>query len=78
MPEAAMYEDDGMMLWKDQVRAPVDVICVQPIPKAARMQCPTERQFGLRILSPYPCHHPGTGLLVDYIRHVRPGFHLGT
>jgi hypothetical protein len=37
MPEAAMNEDDSMMPWKHEVWAPMEVLCVQPVSKAARM-----------------------------------------
>ena len=74
MPEAAVYEDHGAVFRKYEVRPPVNLAGMKPEAKAARMQCPPERQFGLRVLSPYLRHHPGTGLLVHDIGHMRPGF----
>ena len=74
MPEAAVYEDHGAMLRKNEVRPPVNLSGMKPEAKAARVQCPPESQLGLRVLSPYSRHHPGTGLLVHDIGHMRPGF----
>jgi hypothetical protein len=32
-----------------------------------------KHEFGSSVLSPYPGHHPGAGLLVHYVSHKRPG-----
>ncbi len=74
MPEAAMHEDDGTMLRKNEVRPPVNLAGMKPEAKAARVQCPPESQLGLRVLAPYSRHHSGAGLLIHDIGHMRPGF----
>lgn len=74
MPEAAVHEDHGAVLRKDKVRSTVDLAGMKPEAKTARVQCPPESQLGPSVLSPDPRHHPGTGLLVHDIGHIRPGF----
>lgn len=78
MPEAAVYEDHGMMFRKNDVRPSVNLAGMNPEAKAARMQRPPEKQFGLCVLSSDPGHHPGASLLVHDIGHVRPGFRSST
>ena len=74
MPEAAMYEDNSAVLRKNKVRSTVNLAGMKPEAETARVQCPPEGQLGLGVLSPDPRHHPGTGLLVHDIGHIRPGF----
>jgi hypothetical protein len=74
MPEAAMYEDNSAVLRKNKVRSTVNLAGMKPEAETARVQCPPESQLGLGVLSPYSRHHPGTGLLVHDIGHIRPGF----
>ena len=74
VPEAAVHEDHGAVLRKDKVRSTMNLAGMKPEAKTARVQCPPESQLGLGVLSPDPRHHPGTGLLVHDIGHIRPGF----
>lgn len=74
VPEAAVHEDHGTVLRKDKVRSTVNLAGMKPEAKTARVQCPPESQLGPGVLSPDPRHHPGTGLLVHDIGHIRPGF----
>jgi hypothetical protein len=74
MPEAAVYEDHSAMLWKNKVRPSVNLAGMKPEAKTVRVQCLPENELGLRVLSPYSRHHPGSGLLVHDIGHMRPGF----
>ncbi|RKQ70573.1 hypothetical protein BCL74_2521 [Oceanibaculum indicum] len=74
VPEAAMHEDHGAVLWKDKVRSAVNLAEMKPEAETARVQCPPESQLRLGVLSPDPRHHPGTGLLVHDIGHICPGF----
>jgi hypothetical protein len=74
VPEAAVHEDHGAVLRKDKVRSTVNLAGMKPEAETARVQCPPESQLGLGVLSPDPRHHPGTGLLVHDIDHIRPGF----
>jgi hypothetical protein len=74
MPEAAVYKHHSAVLRKDKVRSAVNIAGMKPETKTARVQCPPESQLGLGVFSPDPRHHPGTGLLVHDIGHIRPGF----
>ncbi len=74
VPEAAVHEDHGAVLRKDKVRSTVNLAGMKPEAETARVQCPPESQLGLGVLSPDPRHHPGTGLLVHDIGHIRPSF----
>jgi hypothetical protein len=74
VPEAALNEDHDAMLRKDKVWSTVNLAGMKPEAETARVQCPPESQFGLGVISPDPRHHPGRGLLVDNIGHIRPGF----
>ena len=74
MPEATMYEDDGMVLRHHDVRLAGSTFRVKAIALADRMQGTTQRQFGLRVLSTDPGHHAGAGLAVDDVCHLPPGF----
>lgn len=74
MPEAAVHKDDGAILRQNEVRSAVDLLRMKPEAETARVQCPPESQLGLGVVSPDPRHHPGTGLLVYDIGHIRPGF----
>lgn len=74
MPEAAVHEDHGAVLRKDKVRSTVNLAGMKPEAETARVQCAPESQLRLGILSPDPRHHPGTGLLIHDIGHIRPGF----
>ncbi len=76
VPEAAVYEDHGPVLRKEKVRSTVNLARMKPEAEPARVQCPPESQLGPGVLSPDPRHHPGTGLLVHDIGHIRPGFRL--
>lgn len=78
VPEAAMHEDDCVMLRKHEVGSPGDILRMQPVTEAARMKCPPKHQFGLRVLPLDPGHHPGAGLFVYDIGHVHPGLRSGT
>ena len=69
-----MHEDDGLELREDEVRLSRHSFPGQSIAEAAIVQRSAQRQFGLRILAPDPGHHPGTGLLVDDIRHCLLAF----
>ena len=74
VPEAAVHEDHRVVLRQNEVRPPVDLAGMKPEAETTRMQGPPECQLGFRVLSPYSGHHPGTGLLVHDIDHLRPGF----
>lgn len=73
VPEAAVHEDHGVVLRKDKVRSTVNLAGMKSEAETARVQCAPESQLGPGILSPDPRHHPGTGLLVHDIGHIRPG-----
>ena len=51
-----------------------DLAGMKPEAESTRTQGPPESQLGLRVLPPYSRHHPGTGLLVHDIGHLRRGF----
>ena len=73
-PGGTFVGDDGAILRQNEVRSAVDLLRMKPEAETARVQCPPESQLGLGVLSPDPRHHPGTGLLVHDIGHIRPGF----
>ena len=74
MPEAAVHEDHSAVLRKNKVRSTVNLAGMKPEAEPARVQCPPDSQLGPGVLSPDPRHHPGSGLLVHDIGHIRPGF----
>jgi hypothetical protein len=76
MPEAAMHEDDSAILRQNQVWSTVNICRMEPEAETARMQRLPQDKLGLRVLAPDPGHHPGAGLLIHDICHVRPGFRL--
>lgn len=69
MPEAAGHEDDGMILWRREVRPSCYAAGMKSEAKAARVLSTPESKLWLRVLSAYSGHHPGTGLLIDDIGH---------
>jgi hypothetical protein len=78
VPEAAVYKHSRAILREYEVGSSGKLPYMQPIPKMPGMQCLPKCPFRFCVLSPDPCHHPGTGLLVDYIRHACPGFLVAT
>jgi len=74
MPKATMHEDDGSVLRHHDVRRAGNTLRVKAKTKAKRMQGPTQRQFGPRVLSTDPRHHAGAGLAVEDVCHLPPGF----
>ena len=69
VPEAAVHEDDGMVLWKHEVWPSWYAAGMKSEAKAARVQCAPEGKLWLGVLSAYSGHQPGTRLLIDSIRH---------
>lgn len=78
MPEAAMDEDDRIVLRQHDVRLAGYALDVQPVSEAQRMQGSPKSQFRLRALPANARHHAGSGLTVDNICHLRPGLGLWT
>jgi hypothetical protein len=73
MPEASVNKDHSTTLWKYQVRAPWDLLAMQPEAEAARMESPTKNQFRLCVFTVDSGHHSRTGLLVYDVSHLVPG-----
>lgn len=65
-----MHEDERAVLREHEVRAPRDILYIQPKSEAARMQHPAKRPFRFGILPSDPGHHAGAGLAVYDIGHV--------
>lgn len=73
MPKAAVHEHDSAVLQKHEIWLSQYLARMQSEAKTSSMQRPPKRYFGFRVLPLYPRHHPGTRLLINDIRHVRPG-----
>jgi hypothetical protein len=73
MPKATVYKNYCMMFCENKVWMAVNAAGVEPKPKAVRVQSPPEDHLRLGILPLYSRHHPGTGLLINDIAHMRPG-----
>ena len=73
VPEAAVHEHGGLVLGQEQVRAPRQVLRVQAVAQAARVQRPTQRHLGLGVLAADRRHDPGARLAVNVVDH-RPLF----
>ena len=78
MPEAAVNEDHCAMLGKNKVWSTVHPPRMKPETETTRVQRPPEGEFGLGVLSLNSRHHPGTGLLIYDVSHIRPGFRSST
>ena len=65
MPEAAVHEDDGLVLWKDDVRGSGKVAGVKTEAQTRGVQVAADSDFGRGIL---PAHalHQGGSLLQDH------------
>lgn len=71
VPEAAMDEDYGAVLGKDEVRFARQAFVVEQVAKALRMQAASDYHFGLGVLAPDAGHHPAAGCGVDDVRQPR-------
>jgi len=81
MPEAAVHEDDCVMLGKHEVWSSRNPAGKKPETKSARVQGAPYNKPRLRVLPTYSRHHPGTALLINNIGHcvvaffLEPGMH---
>lgn len=78
VPEAAVHEDDRLMLRKDQIRPTWNALDVQSIPEATRMEAAPQHHFRLGVLAPDPGHHPGPCQVIHDVAHWAPGFSVRT
>ena len=72
MPEAAIDENYGPILGKDDIRPSGKAPRVQPEPEPTPMQLTPDGELGRRVLAPDSCHHPGSCRSVDYVCHKHP------
>lgn len=56
MPEAAVNEDNRAPSREYQIRAPRQILTVQPEAKAECVQTAAQQQFGLRVFATYAAH----------------------
>lgn len=71
MPEAAMDEDYGAVLGKDEVRFARQAFVVEQVAKALRMQAASDYHFGLGVLAPDAGHHPASHGGRNNVSHTR-------
>lgn len=69
MPETAMNEDYCMVFRQHDIRMSRQLPVMQPVPETVTVQILPDDHLRLRILAPYPGHHPAAGFLVDDIGH---------
>ena len=69
MPETAMYENNGAVFRKYDVRLPREILYVKPETESLRMQKFPDDQLWSRVLSPYPGHHSATSGRINNISH---------
>ena len=61
MPEAAVYEYDGLPARKDNIGLSRQILRVKPVAKSERVQATPDNELRLRVLSPDARHHPASG-----------------
>ena len=69
MPEAAMHETDGAEPSEDQIWGTRKLPVMETVSEAARMQCASKDQFGLRIPAADSRHHSRPYSPIYYVRH---------
>jgi hypothetical protein len=76
MPEAAVYEDNGAVSWKDKIGLAREIIDIQPVTQAGRMQCFAYQLLRSGILSSDSSHVPAARRRIMYVCHTSGGFAL--
>lgn len=69
MPEAAVHEDHGMVLWKDQIRL-AGKVPVDPVTQAHAVQVATYNQFRFGVFPSNAGHHPAARCRIDDVCHL--------
>lgn len=64
MPEAAIYKNNSLVFWKDQIRFARQFSVMQSEPKAHRVQTAPNDHFRLGILRLDAGHHPAADFAV--------------
>lgn len=71
VPEAAVHEDRGVELRKDNIRLSGEIASVQAESVATLVEPASDDQFGLGILAPDPCHHASACFAIDDVVQFR-------
>lgn len=77
VPEAPMGKDHCSVFGQYKIRFPRQLSSMKSIAKATTVQRVSQKKFRPGILASNPRHHPGSGLLVYYIRHATTSSRLG-
>ncbi len=70
VPEAAVNEAHGSEPTKHEIGGTREVAVVQAVPQTAGMESTAKNEFGYSVPASNPRHHPRTGHLVHYVRHL--------
>ena len=70
MPEAAMHQDDSLILRKYNVWVAREVFRVESISEAKLVEGFSDLQFGGSVFAPNTRHDPGAGLSIDSVHHT--------
>jgi hypothetical protein len=78
VPEAAVNEADGAVLWKDEIRSSRKSLAVESVPESARMEGLAQSKLRFRVFATDGGHDPGSCCLVDDVCHGFSEFSVAT